>query len=374
MNPQPELNGDESKIIPLPQALPRIKLPQIGEDTKEEIRDLRRKGFEVKEIYDHMRAKGVQLTPKQCSAIAAWESPTLSKKRGKKMNLETISNSGALPPRKIDWEPKREEYVTQAEQITMNMNPEYIPPSWINNEGPEITKAEAVQMLREGFSPKKMAGYFKGYTEGQLQAFAAHIEMKSYDKNPELLLEGGKSKPIRKKEDLVPFLKENQVARDFSLLALTLGPDGGQIEEAILHLYGDKFKSRDELHSLLEETKEEFAKIMEEGVTNLGMFLGGYTLFDRGMAPIILGGAIEGIPLEKSTPPLEKLLLRVAAGIYDPLFNKDTDGTILDLEGKAQKCIGIAPQVYGALAKDYRYTLSLMERLKKYDALREKFR
>lgn len=240
-----------------------------------------------------------------------------------------------------------------------------------NYTGPALTKAQAIEMLSQGCSPKKMAGYFKGHSEEELRAYQAHINMGTYIRNPALLEIGKGSefdKPIRKKEQFIPFLQENQVARDLSLLALTLGADGGQIEDAIMELYSGKFKNKDELHELLQETKNEFIRILEDGVTNLGAFMGGYSLFERGMAPIILGGAANAIPLEKATPTLEKMLLRVANGIYDPHFNRDTKGTIQDLERKASMSFGLAQKIYTSLIRDYHATLAIGTQLKEIAA------
>lgn len=221
-----------------------------------------------------------------------------------------------------------------------------------------LTDAQSVAFLRDGCSPNKIARYFKGTSEGRLRAQRAHIQMNTYDNNPDLLKKKvPKPKKIDTKEELVPFLKENKPAQDLSLLALSLGANGGEIEEALLHLYDGKFKNREELHQLLEDSRADLAELIEGGITNLGMFIGSYTLPPKGMMPIIFGGAIESFPIERSTPTLKKMLTRVASGIYDPLFNKDPKKTISDLEGKARAGPGLANEVYSHLAKSYQEAL-----------------
>ncbi len=353
----------------------------IPESVKEEIRKLRKQGLRVREIYDITKGKCPSMNIKQCGSIAAWIKESLAQKR-KSKNARVVQSNGSSPAATYknvsNIAEKRTKAMNENREITSKASPlEAVAqekPTWAGNEGPIITKAEAIHMLSQGYDPGKMAGYYKGFTEGELVAFSAHINMGTYKNNPALLEGNGKkrgngeSKPIHKKEDFIPFVAKNGLARDMSLLALTLSADGGQIEEAIMELYHGKFKSKDELHELLKETKEDIAKIIEEGVTNLGAFMGDYTLFDRRMAPIILGGVANAIPLDKATPSLEKMLLRVAHGLWDPAFNRDTRGTIADLTKKAEKSVNLAQGMYASLVRHYQATLTIEENLKKYEA------
>ncbi len=352
-------------------------MSSVLDSIKEEIRQLRINGGEVCDIFNQMKKKGIEMSYSQCSAIAAWASPKLAVKRKVQLPHNADSKLG-----------KEDKFLPILKTRVKNKNPDELPKrmeekistndqTWANNEGPLLTKGEAVGLLSQGYNPKKMAGYYKGHSEGELRALSAHIEMGTYVRNPALLEGNGKGKNgevkvIREKEDLVPFLKKNQLARDMSLLALTLGEDGGQIEEALIALYGGKFKNRDELHRLLEETREDVAQIIQEGVTNLGVYLGGYSLFDRRMTPIILGDVVSAIPLDKITPPLEAMLLGVAGGIYDPLFSANPKKTIEDLKTKSRSSEGLTTKICEVLYRKYENALNIGERLKRYDRLREK--
>ena len=87
------------------------------------------------------------------------------------------------------------------------------------------------------------------------------------------------------------------------------------------------------------------------------------------MAPIIFGGVANAIPLEKATPSLEKMLLRVAHGLYDPVFNRDTEGTVADLTKKAEKSVNLAQGMYASLVRHYQATLTIRGRLKNYETV-----
>lgn len=233
----------------------------------------------------------------------------------------------------------------------------------------EIDEANAKILLSKGCSPEKLAYYTKGkITEGTLRSWKAHVSMDTYKKNPALLSNGHNKKNgrIKKKEQLVPFLRENVAAKDLSFLALALGNDGAEIENTLVELYHGKFGSREELHNLLIESKEEIGKLLEEGLTSLGAFIGTYSLFERRMAPIILGPAIASIPIEKATPTLEKMLLRVANGIYDPIFNKSPQETIKDLTAKTETSTGLSQKVYASLVSQYRGALKVGEYIKNF--------
>ncbi len=362
---------------------------KISQSIKEEIRRLRKdEEYSIIDIYKYIRGKGIEITKFQCSAIASWASPKLAAKRKENkesraravplenmyINPQSVSESSVTSAKPMDNNTQRTSAPSLLEGTVKNSDTETltVKESWSNNEGSHLSKAEALDYLAKGYNPKKMAGYFKGRTESQYQALKSHIGMGTYAKNPALLEDtkleqSGERKPIRKKEDLIPFLAKNEIARDMSLLALTLGADGGQIEEAIMELYQGKFKSREELHELLEETRDEMARIIREGVTNLGAFMGPYTLFDRRMAPIILGGVTNAIPLERVTPPLEKMLLRVAHGLYDPIFNRDTDGTIKDLTTKAGESVELAQRIYTVLVQAYQRCIGREKELKAFE-------
>lgn len=240
-----------------------------------------------------------------------------------------------------------------------------------NGDKPGISKERAIQLLARGANPKKLAHSFSGFQEGTLRAFKAHAQMETYAANPTLLTTTKKPKSerptiIQTKGDFVPFLKENPQARDLSLLALSLGADGIEIEETLLNLYGGKFKNREELHALLSESKDDLRKLLEEGLTGLGVFLGTYSLIDRRMAPMLLGTVASGISIDQATPSLERMLLRVAGGIYDPIFNESPTNALKDITTKIQENKGLAQRIYRRLERTYEEALQTAELLRSF--------
>ncbi len=257
---------------------------------------------------------------------------------------------------------------THSREVTQEPESQVI---YHNGDKPSITKERAIELLARGANPRKLANSFKGFEEGTLRAYKAHIDMDTYTANPTLLTDAKKPKNekpafIQTNGELVPFLKENPQALDLSLLALSLGADGIEIEETLLNLYGGKFKNREELHALLNESKDDLRKLLEEGVTGLGAYLGTYSLFDRRMAPMLLGVVTGGISIDQATPSLERMLLRVAGGIYDPLFNENTTQTMRDLTAKVRESKGLAQRIYRKLERTYENALETAEILKSF--------
>jgi hypothetical protein len=239
---------------------------------------------------------------------------------------------------------------------------------------PELTKAEALRLLAKGCSPAKLAMGYKGphAVESTLIAYKAQIAQGTYKRNPALVDGNGKKKKngnghkIKTRQEMEELIRQDSQAQDLSLLAISLGSDGSEVEGLLLELYPEKFKNKEELKKLLQESQEELKRLIDSGVISLGSFIGTYTLQDRGIAPIILGSAVNRIPVDKITPSLESMLLRVAGGVYDPLFNKDPEGVIKQLSAEVEKRAGLSQRIYRGLVDTYRGALKVKETLESF--------
>ncbi len=245
-------------------------------------------------------------------------------------------------------------------------------PNYDKDDGrPVLTKEAAIKHLMSGASPAKLAYAFQGIEEDTLIAYKAQIAQGTYDRNPDLLHGNEEKKNVNKNgkkiktpDEMIELINKREDVRDLSLLALSLGPDSGEIEDILMQLYGERFRSKDELHRILKESKENLVKLFQEGVVSLGSFIGEYALPERGIAPIIIGSAMSKIPIEKATPGLEKMLFRVASGIYDSIFNEAPRDTISSLAEKAQASNGLAKKIYSSLVSNYEGALEIGEHLK----------
>lgn len=238
----------------------------------------------------------------------------------------------------------------------------------------ELTKAEALRLLAKGCSSAKLARAYRGphAVESTLIAYKAQIAQGTYKRNPALVDGNGKKKKngnghkIKTRQEMEELIRQDSQAQDLSLLAISLGSDGSEVEGLLLELYPGKFKNKEELKRLLQESHEELKRLIDSGVISLGSFIGTYTLQDRSIAPIILGSAVNRIPVDKITPSLESMLLRVAGGVYDPLFNKDPEGVIKQLSVEAEKRAGLSQRIYRGLVDTYRGALEVRETLKSF--------
>ena len=159
------------------------------------------------------------------------------------------------------------------------------------------------------------------------------------------------------------FIKQDEKARNLAASALALNGSGGIIEQALLELYKDKFKGKKDLHNLVQESKEEIYSLVRNGLTNLGPYLGAFSLEDRRMAPVLVGNALDAIPIEKATPSLEEMFTYLGRNSYGPSFNESPEETMNQLEIKINQSNGFAKAVYQRTLQHYQDTLKLREEL-----------
>jgi transposase len=135
-----------------------------------------------------------------------------------------------------------------------------------------------------------------------------------------------------------------------------LNGHGADIEKIILEVYDGRFKNPEELHSLVQNSYEEARKIISEGRTNLGHFVGDFTISESPALPVFIEEAVELIPIEKLSGPIEDRFVRVLRYLYSPRFNDDPQGTLEELTQKIapenqRKSRGLYERLYDHYSK-----------------------
>ncbi len=172
-----------------------------------------------------------------------------------------------------------------------------------------------------------------------------------------------RNKKIKTREQFLEFLKQDKTARKLTIAAASLNGQGIDIEQTILDIYDDKFKDQSHLHKLIQESSKEVYKLIEEGFTNLGDYIGNFSLRDRKIIPFLVGGAVDSIPDGKLNSSLEAKLVRVLRSVYSPKFNDNPNETVMELEDKTKQIQGKKKRLYEKLHSHYKEVLKLSEEL-----------
>ncbi|HLC55649.1 MAG TPA: hypothetical protein VJJ23_00235 [Candidatus Nanoarchaeia archaeon] len=168
---------------------------------------------------------------------------------------------------------------------------------------------------------------------------------------------------IRKRDQFISFLSRNKTARN--LVHITINANGfrSDIEQIINEVYTGKFKDQETLHNLIDESTDEIYKLIQHGMTNLGYFIGGFTLQDRKIIPVLIGEAIDNIPEKRINASLEYRLVRLLRQNYSPEFNENPQRVIEELKVKIQDSKGKKRKLYERLSRHYTEVLELKEEL-----------
>lgn len=169
--------------------------------------------------------------------------------------------------------------------------------------------------------------------------------------------------PIRDKEQFIEFLRTDNVAASLSAAAINLNGFRYDIEQILTQIYEGKFENQDSLHSLIDHSTEEIYGLIQEGITNLGYFIGSFSLGDKRIIPILLGEAIAKIPNDKVTGTLEERLIRLMRSNYSPQFNDDPDSVVSELRERVESSKGPKRKLYKTLFSHYSEVLKLQEEL-----------
>ena len=135
------------------------------------------------------------------------------------------------------------------------------------------------------------------------------------------------------------------------------------IENIIYEMYEGKFKDKKHLHDLIRQNKEKVYRLMQDGMTNLGAYIGDFSLDVRSIIPVLLGQAIELLPQDRIDKSLEERLCRIMRNSYSPRFNQNSQNALSEIERKVGESNGKLKDIYSSLHRHYQETLKLQEEL-----------
>jgi hypothetical protein len=158
----------------------------------------------------------------------------------------------------------------------------------------------------------------------------------------------------------ISFLQQDETARNLAAAAAALNGHGADVENIIMKAYEGKFKDQKQLHDLIKENRAEIYKLVQEGVTNLGQYIGEFSLEDRTIIPVFLGQALTGLPERVRAPLEDKLVYILRNVVYSPRFNANPQAIISELERRIEEDSPLK-QVYQKLHRHYSETLALEE-------------
>ncbi|HLC55651.1 MAG TPA: hypothetical protein VJJ23_00245 [Candidatus Nanoarchaeia archaeon] len=208
-------------------------------------------------------------------------------------------------------------------------------------------------------------GHFPTHKEFvKIGKFSLEYSMTKYHGGIDKVREKMDYSVIKNKEQFISFLSNDQTARNLAVVALSVNGFRSDIEQIINEIYGGKFKNQKLLRDLIDESTDEIYELIQGGITNLGYFIGGYSLDDKKIIPVLLGDVINNIPEEKITSSLEERLLRILRTNYGPRFNENPQEIITELEDKVESTSGNKRKLYEALQTHYTDIVKLQEELR----------
>ena len=169
---------------------------------------------------------------------------------------------------------------------------------------------------------------------------------------------------IKYNKQFLEFLAKDETARNLSSAAVILNGQSVDVEKIITELYEGKFQDQAHLHKLLQENTAQIYELIKEGTTNLGAYIGEFSLGDRKIIPVLIGQAVTNIPEDRVTPSLEDRLVRILRLNYSPRFNDDPNGTIAEIQERMNSSSGKVKTLYERLYQHYQKVIQLGEQLK----------
>ena len=169
----------------------------------------------------------------------------------------------------------------------------------------------------------------------------------------------GTKRPVTSNQQFIDFLSKDKTARDLATLALSLNGESYDVEQIISRVYEGKFGNQEQLHKLIQDNSENIYSLMEKGITNLGNYIGEFSLGDKSILPVLLGEALANIPENKMTQNLEDRLIRILRTTYSPKFNTSPKETISELGVKLEGSNGRIKGLYQKLREHYQEVLNL---------------
>ncbi len=202
--------------------------------------------------------------------------------------------------------------------------------------------------LSQSEDNEERSWYRKGYREGWTKGFDFEII---------------RSQHIKNSQQLINFLKQDTTARNLAVAATMLNGEAYDIEQMMIDMYDSKFDNQGNLHKLLEANAREIYDLIEEGITNLGEYIGEYALGDRSIVPVLLGEAVMSLPENKVNASLEERLVRILRNQYSPRFNSNPYETLSEIEKRVSESEGKMKEIYGGLERYYGEVLELGEEI-----------
>jgi transposase len=163
-------------------------------------------------------------------------------------------------------------------------------------------------------------------------------------------------------QQFVEFIKGDATARNLAAVAARLNGQAGDAEKIITEIYEGRFKDRGELHDYIQGSREEIESLVREGVTNLGPYLGDFTLHERDIFPVLMGEIIANVS-EGTITSLEERFMRLLRHDYGAKFNAEPEKTLAEISEKKEAMEGRRKDLYGKLEEHYRGVLKLKEEL-----------
>jgi transposase len=161
----------------------------------------------------------------------------------------------------------------------------------------------------------------------------------------------------------IDFLQQNEPARNLAAASLMLNGDASDLEQVLLNAYQGRFSDQKQLHNLINQNRDEIYEAVQEGLTNLGHYIGEFTLKDRAIIPVLIGQAIGEMRQSDLTSSVKDKLVRIFRGSYGPRFNENPNEVMNELEKNVESSEGVVREIYEGLHKHYQGTLALQEDL-----------
>jgi hypothetical protein len=130
-----------------------------------------------------------------------------------------------------------------------------------------------------------------------------------------------------------------------------------EIEQMILELHPEKFKDTKEIRYLLLGNQ----KVLEKSITNLGPYLGEYTLEEKQIFPVFLGDVFNSI--KEMSSGIEERIFRAYRAKYSPIFNQNPEKTIDGINDKITNKKTNMNKIYKKLAEYYKQMSKLGDEL-----------
>ncbi len=163
----------------------------------------------------------------------------------------------------------------------------------------------------------------------------------------------GEVVPVKSVEQFKEEIAKDRNLAMLSGAALMLNGSGSDVEEVIIHLYPDRFKTKEQLHEYIFRSREEIVSVINHGLTNLGSYIGEFTLVERSVLPILIGNGLEGVDTKQISGDLEDRMARSLQFTYSPRFNSDPSGVMSELRERTRESKGVIKNVYGKLRQHY---------------------